>query len=92
MITFIMHCLATYAKKVKDEKDAVECVKVAKVFNNRYTYLYLYHGEYAWMCPECNHLHRRIPNTFQFLTGNHFPACCSFQEGHRLQCGIKTQP
>lgn len=36
----------------------------------------------AWMCPECNTIHR--PVSCSVFSGLQFPACCSFREGHRL--------
>lgn len=36
----------------------------------------------AWMCPGCNAVHR--PVSCSVFSGLQFPACCNFQEGHRL--------
>jgi hypothetical protein len=90
-----------------EKKEAAQKKKIAKIFNDRYTYNkeYLGKGEwmpsegnsfygfgvkkdYAWMCPDCNKIHR--PTGCTVFTGLQYPACCSYYQGDRLYAGIKT--
>jgi hypothetical protein len=79
-------------------KDVCERKHIAKAFNNRYTYRHEYDpykmsgGNYslnAWMCPECNMIHR--PIEFYGIAGLQYPTCCSSLKGPRLNVGIKTK-
>ncbi len=36
----------------------------------------------TWCCPTCNAIHECISNNK--ITGRQFPACCEFEEGHRM--------
>lgn len=41
----------------------------------------------AWMCPDCNTVHMAFECSV--FDGIHFPACCRYPEGNRLDYGIK---
>jgi hypothetical protein len=82
---------------------AGERAAIAKIFNDRYTYRTqwiagmpilpgtFYGGPhrsgYAWMCPECNHVHHPVSDSL--WTGLQYPACCSSNAGDRLSHGIR---
>lgn len=56
----------------------------ALVHNKRHTYacddLRVVGG--TWMCPTCGTVHECVSHNA--FTGRQFPACCEFDEGHRL--------
>jgi hypothetical protein len=90
--------IATKDRLVKKEKD--EKFKVAKAFNDRYSFYreyfddkiqpaedvknlhYQNYQNYAWMCPDCNKIHRAVGTSVFF--GLIFPACCSFNYGRAI--------
>lgn len=72
-----------------------EKIKIAKVFNDRYTLRRPFgdkvvgsdiYGtpmkEGAWMCPTCNKIHLALK--FNVFNGFVYPSCCSYPEGNRL--------
>lgn len=47
-------------------------------------------GGYAWMCPDCNHVH--LAESCSVFSGLQYPGCCSTPAGHRLHEEIKKTP
>lgn len=76
-------------KKKRDKIDSNELTAIAKAFNDRYTYRFIYTGaqKHAWMCSKCNRVH--ISCGFSAFTGVEFPACCQTPFGDRLHQGIR---
>jgi len=86
-------------------KNADEKKKIAKAFNDRYTYRFVwkenmpflggsYYGiphrsGYAWMCPTCNHIYHPVSDSV--FSGLQYPACCEYPAGDRLYLDIKTK-
>jgi hypothetical protein len=72
----------------KKQKDAHERSEIARLFNDRYTYVKPHkRGDnsvfsHAWMCPSCNSIH--YPVELSVFSGLQYPACCSHSIGHRL--------
>lgn len=100
---FLSVCWRQWRKEVAEKKDREEKRRIAKAFNDRYTYRHRWveskdelegagawglpvRGGFAWMCPDCNKVHMAI--SVSSLTGLHFPRCCNWSEGHRLNAGI----
>jgi len=99
----ILEILKAAIKLVKKEKetkkDKENREQIAKLFNDRYTYRYIYEKDSgyfndgycrkgnAWMCPECNKIH--VANDFCAFSGILYPACCDTKSGDRHSQGIK---
>jgi hypothetical protein len=90
----------------KQDVEKREKTRIAKLFNDRYTYRKEWilglerltgislggippRGGFAWMCPDCNKIHH--PIKYSALTGLHYPSCCSYPEGHRLDYHIRVE-
>lgn len=85
MLKCIVECYKEKRSKHKIEKIKM---KVAKEFNDLYTYRMKRNKSYQWMCPTCNTIHDSIAYTR--MTGHQFPSCCMQPIGHRLFLNIKT--
>lgn len=57
--------------------------EVARAFNSIHTYRAVSNKQSMWMCPDCNRVHECID--YSVFDGRHFPACCRFPHGNRLQ-------
>ena len=93
MIALLREALAIRKQKREKEADTKERSAIAKAFNDRFTFRFDYFkgeglwGGMAWMCPECNAIHKTLGHSF--LSGMQYPACCRHAEGHRCCDNIR---
>lgn len=104
MLDVLKEAISIARRKRAEKADRVERCKIAKAFNDRYTYRKqwvpdmprlggTHYGAapkagYAWMCPDCNAIHHPTKNSV--FSGLQYPACCRTGDGNRLNHGIKT--
>ena len=77
MFSLFVKVYAEWRKEQRAAKIAARKYKVASGFNG--LYYASHHG--LWMCPDCNTVHKTTG--FSAFTGQLFPACCRFEDGHR---------
>lgn len=89
MFRFMSDMFEFTKKRSVERAAAAEKARIAKVFNDCYTYRNRYITSHAWMCPLCNRVHDATEHSF--LTGMQYPACCTYPEGPRCLEGIKDK-
>lgn len=102
MISEIIHSIR---REIAERNGARERARIARAFNDRYTYLHRYvKGQPALpgdamygMTPPggnawmCPDCNRiHLANGCSALSGLQFPGCCKTPSGHRIFSGIKT--
>lgn len=75
----ILEIIREARKAVARKRYKRKMFAAALAFNNLHTHT----GDGLWMCPECHKVHERYISGMEWLTGAHYPACCSSMEGHR---------
>lgn len=79
MLTWLRVLIETVNREVAKRRAADARFNAALAFNKLYTYTV---GEPRWMCPTCNTVHKN--SSYSVFDGLHYPACCEFGEGNRL--------
>ena len=104
MIFDFLKSLVDLTRKTRMERlEKAELRRIAKHFNNRYTYRKPFdkdlprleggafglgcNGGFAWMCPDCNRIH--YPTELSGISGLQYPRCCSTPQGNRLCMSIR---
>lgn len=105
MLATIKEAWKIVQKRKKKDAELREMARIARVFNNRYTYRREYTKDlprlpgdaFGGLNPRggyawmCPECNAiHYPKESSVFSGLQYPKCCSQFEGHRLDCGIAT--